>query len=269
MDERGIEAIRGSAYFSALMTVSGRDVRGIHRFLEGAYSSTAEGSSDPNFRRGALPRPVMQGLESVIGADGVESFQLWRGVFDAAPFTTTRDQDEPTVIGAFAGRGGINPISAFAWSTADGPVRLSSLLSRRQLEALPMYRFHLQPRGIHDQLKVWLWSSADSAACVNLDRTDGYFEDRDVAVLAVVQQHLKAMRESLLTADTSRSGSLDSLTVREAQVLTWAARGRQNREIAKVLFISPGTVRKHLEHAYAKLGVRNRVEAVAAMNRGS
>jgi DNA-binding CsgD family transcriptional regulator len=268
MRDRGIEAIRGSAYFSALMVVSARDLKGIHRFLEEAYASTAEGSSDPHCRRGALPRPVLHGLETLVRADLVESFQLRRGVFDGVPFTTNRDEDEPPVVGAFAGRGGINPINAFAWSPADGPVRLSSLLSRRQLQALPMYRFYLHPHGIRDQLKVWLWSSADSAACVSLDRGDGYFDDRDVAVLAVVQQHLAAMRETLMIADTSPSGSLDSLTVREAQVLTWAARGRQNGEIAEILFISPATVRKHLEHAYAKLGVRNRLEAVAAMRRG-
>jgi DNA-binding CsgD family transcriptional regulator len=249
--------------------VSDRELRGIHCFLEGAYDSIAAESPDPNFARGALPRPVLQGLEALIRADFVASFQLWKGSFDLPPLTTSRDEDEPPVVGAFAGRGGINPINAFAWSPANGPVRLSGLLSRRHLQALPMYRIHLQPRGIQDQLKVWLWSSADSAACVSLDRTDGYFDDRDIAVLAVVQQHLAAMRESLMSASHRNPDQpVEALTVREAQVLSWAARGRQNREIAELLYISPATVRKHLEHAYAKLGVRNRTEAVAAL-RGS
>lgn len=251
------------------MAISGRDVRGIHRFLEEAYESTAEKSLDPDRGRRTLPRPILQGIEALIPADLVESFQLSRGEFDGVPVTTSRDQDGPLIVGAFAGRGGTNPINAFAWSPADGPVRLSSLLSRRQLQRLPMYRFHLHPSGIRDQLRVWLWASTDSAACVTLNRTDGYFDDRDVAVLAVLQHHLAAMRESLVLGNGTHPGqAFDALTVREAQVLSWAARGRLNHEIAELLFISPATVRKHLEHAYAKVGVRNRTEAVAALRAG-
>lgn len=246
--------------------VSAQELRGIHRFLEGAYDSVAASTTSRDCPRGALPRPVLHDLGALIKADAVESFQVWRGVFDRAPNTTTRDDAEPPVIGAFRGRGGVNPINAFAWSPADGPIRLSGLLPRRQLEALPMYQHDLGPRGIDDQLKVWLWSSDDSAACVSLDRSNGLFDSRDVAVLAVVQQHLAAMRESLMTgSDVDLDQSVEALTVREAQVLSWVARGRLNREIAELLFISPATVRKHLENAYAKLGVRNRTQAVAAL----
>jgi DNA-binding CsgD family transcriptional regulator len=37
-----------------------------------------------------------------------------------------------------------------------------------------------------------------------------------------------------------------------------------NAEVAKILWISPGTVRKHLKNAYEKLGVHTRTAAVAA-----
>lgn len=242
--------------------VTGRDLRAIYRFLELAYDAPA----DPTYAPGALPRPVLQALEALIPADLVESFQIRRGVFEG-PFTTNRDEDEPPAeLEAYAGRRGVNPINAFTRHPADGPVRLSGIIGVRQLHQLPWHRYYLRPLGIHDQLKVWLWSSPDSAACVSLDRADANFHDRDVAVLAVLQQHLAAMRESLMTAaDGAHDGSMERLTVREAQVLSWAARGRRNREIAELLFISPATVRKHLEHAYAKLGVRNRTEAVAVM----
>jgi DNA-binding CsgD family transcriptional regulator len=53
------------------------------------------------------------------------------------------------------------------------------------------------------------------------------------------------------------------LTAREQQVLSWVARGKTNAEVAEVLWLSPGTVRKHLENAFAKLGVRTRTAAVA------
>jgi DNA-binding CsgD family transcriptional regulator len=52
------------------------------------------------------------------------------------------------------------------------------------------------------------------------------------------------------------------LTQREAQVLRLLACGKRNEQIARELEISPGTVRKHLEHVYAQLAVSSRSEAV-------
>jgi DNA-binding CsgD family transcriptional regulator len=51
------------------------------------------------------------------------------------------------------------------------------------------------------------------------------------------------------------------LTAREQQILSWVARGKTNPEIAEILWITPSTVRKHLENVYAKLGVRTRTAA--------
>jgi DNA-binding CsgD family transcriptional regulator len=56
-----------------------------------------------------------------------------------------------------------------------------------------------------------------------------------------------------------------ALTQREIEVISLAAEGRANREIAGLLGISPLTVRKHLEHAYPKLGVGNRTAAAARL----
>ena len=53
------------------------------------------------------------------------------------------------------------------------------------------------------------------------------------------------------------------LTAREREVLTWVARGKTNAEIARLLWLAPSTVRKHLENVYAKLGVNTRTAAVA------
>jgi DNA-binding CsgD family transcriptional regulator len=53
------------------------------------------------------------------------------------------------------------------------------------------------------------------------------------------------------------------LTPRERQILAWVARGKTNPEIAQILWIAPTTVRRHLEHVYAKLGVSTRTAAVA------
>ncbi|GHH42913.1 response regulator [Lentzea cavernae] len=54
------------------------------------------------------------------------------------------------------------------------------------------------------------------------------------------------------------------LSQRELEVLELIARGSTNREAAKRLFISETTVKTHLLHVYAKLGVNDRAAAVAA-----
>jgi DNA-binding CsgD family transcriptional regulator len=53
------------------------------------------------------------------------------------------------------------------------------------------------------------------------------------------------------------------LTAREREVLGLAANGNSTREIAEQLFVSPATIKTHLEHIYEKLGVSDRAAAVA------
>ena len=52
------------------------------------------------------------------------------------------------------------------------------------------------------------------------------------------------------------------LTTREREILALVAEGRTNAETATALWISPATVRKHLENTFAKLGVTTRTAAV-------
>ncbi|HEX5116110.1 MAG TPA: LuxR C-terminal-related transcriptional regulator [Pseudonocardiaceae bacterium] len=60
------------------------------------------------------------------------------------------------------------------------------------------------------------------------------------------------------------------LSGREIDVLTALARGHGNKQIAKALHLSEATVKTHLPHIYAKLGVDDRLAAVTtALDHGS
>lgn len=54
-----------------------------------------------------------------------------------------------------------------------------------------------------------------------------------------------------------------ALTAREAELLSLLAEGLTNKELGKRLFISEATVKTHLAHIYAKLGVESRAAAVS------
>jgi DNA-binding NarL/FixJ family response regulator len=61
---------------------------------------------------------------------------------------------------------------------------------------------------------------------------------------------------------TGRDALLSKLTDREQTVFTQLAAGRSNREIATELHLSEGTVKIHIGRILAKLGLRDRVQAV-------
>ncbi len=54
---------------------------------------------------------------------------------------------------------------------------------------------------------------------------------------------------------------LERLSPREQEVLQWLTHGQTNREIARTLTVSVSTVKNHVEHILAKLGVSDRTQA--------
>ena len=66
----------------------------------------------------------------------------------------------------------------------------------------------------------------------------------------------------LRAAPPEAPAARETLSAREAEVLTLAGRGLTNAQIGRELFVSEATVKTHLLRAYAKLGVSSRTAAV-------
>lgn len=84
---------------------------------------------------------------------------------------------------------------------------------------------------------------------------------RDVTARREVEQRAAALLGRLSAADDATS-AIPEITRREAEVLRLLACGASNRAIGETLGISPTTVRNHIEHLLAKLGVHSKLEAV-------
>jgi DNA-binding CsgD family transcriptional regulator len=236
------------------MRVSERDLRPIIRFLD-------ETLSEPPIE--PFPPSTLRALAGLIPSDQVDYFERRGNGGGAVAFTMAyAEAEQPWVDSVVRAFGHQNPLGPFKWAPADGPLRLSEVITKRKLQQLDYFREFLQREHIRDRLRVWLERSADSATCVTFTRSADDFSDRDAAVLSILQPHLVTYR-NLMAAEPVMLPDAGRLTLREAQVLTLAASGRPNREIAEALFITPATVAKHLERAYRKLDVHSRPQLMA------
>lgn len=130
---------------------------------------------------------------------------------------------------------------------------------RRLLRASPgsnvlVLTMHDEPRLVRDLLEFgargYVVKSAAREELLSAVRTVDRDEDRVVlSVSRRTMEGLEVRDEGLLSA-------------RETEVLSLAARAMSNAQIAKRLFITEGTVKRHLTNIYAKLGVASRVDAM-------
>lgn len=76
------------------------------------------------------------------------------------------------------------------------------------------------------------------------------------------QPYLLSIEEEAFLPFSAQSLEALGLTRRESEVLYWLIQDKQNTEIAATLGIQIGTLKKHIEHIYTKLGVQTRSAAV-------
>jgi DNA-binding CsgD family transcriptional regulator len=110
------------------------------------------------------------------------------------------------------------------------------------------------------------------------ERDESDFSDRDRAVMESLRPHLRArearaaLRKALVSKSVSITRRADDaepqLTAREREIVALVAEGKTNAEIAAELWVTPGTVKKHLENVYLKLGVGNRAAAASRVQSG-
>jgi DNA-binding CsgD family transcriptional regulator len=161
----------------------------------------------------------------------------------------------------------INPLGLVALNTA-GQVQFISSQAVRYLQ-----RYCNQSTKsyvIPDSLWDWVQYQVSSTK-INSNLPKTYLplrieQDSKQLVIRLVgqpddDQYLLLLEEQ--TRSLLLSLDLLGLSLRETDVLYWVMRGKDNQAIAAELDINVGTVRKHLERIFNKLGVTSRTAAIA------
>ena len=141
----------------------------------------------------------------------------------------------------------------------DGPLMLGLVHQSRR----PAQQEMLRELGIADGITLGFRCGPDHVVQLAMDRYTRTFTERDLAMLRMISPALQRLMRTHQTRALPAA-----LTLTERRVLQLVATGRSNADIAEDLFVSVATVRKHLEHAYRKLGVHNRMAAVVAFGSG-
>jgi DNA-binding CsgD family transcriptional regulator len=157
---------------------------------------------------------------------------------------------------------------------------ISDFLSISEYHRLPLYGEFFRHLDVEDQLLVGV-SLASSGYLAGFSVERGYpgFAPEDRRIFDALQPHLatayanalcysRALR-SVVPGLQDPARRLHRLTTRQLQILESLAAGRSNIQIAAALDLSPGTVRKHLEHILRRLGVTTRTAAAVAFVAGS
>jgi DNA-binding CsgD family transcriptional regulator len=239
------------------MTITNRDLR-LMLDIAAAEDDDADAGQP-------LPWSVLTGLRDLIPADAVTLLVLdthrRETILDqqvGGP-TSIPDSQWSVLIDAFWRNYWASPCCCYPDVSGDlsTVTTISDFHSDRELRATAMYNEYFKHVDGEREMMLCLPSQPGRVVRLLFWRGRGRdFAQRDRDVLTLLRPHLHdAYRRR---ARRNRA----AITDRQRQLLRLVASGHTNRQIGRQLGIAEATVRKHLEHIYARLQVTSRTAAV-------
>ena len=117
---------------------------------------------------------------------------------------------------------------------------------------------------VTDCRKRWLQEVTQLNVLAIVPR-DSDAETFTLALNSVAMGMMFIPRDCITATESSRQ-NIKSLSARQREILTMLAAGESNKQIGRLLNISTGTVKAHLESLYQRLEVKNRTQAAMMLN---
>ena len=150
---------------------------------------------------------------------------------------------------------------------------ISDLLTHRQWQRTALYREAYAQVGQQDGLALDVDLGHGGMLTLNVTRASRGYTAAERTALTLLGPHAQAQWRRLCLQQRERMAAVNSLSpaspaadvlsAREREVLQWVANGSTNTQIAEMLGLKAGTVKRHLENIYRKLGVVSRQDALA------
>ena len=176
-----------------------------------------------------------------------------------------------------------NPLTIKA-QNVDRALRVSEILPQRDLVKTEFYSDFLARDGLYHGMNLYVHDGGVNIGDMRIwrNRRRENFDDSDLQVLEAIKPHFRNSMKNALrfgrvedrdVADggklmlpdrlsVERIRSIYGLTAREAQIALEIAHGKTDHEIAEAIGVAFSTIRTHINHVYAKLGIRNRAALV-------
>lgn len=208
---------------------------------------------------------LLEGLIHLIPSDAVSFFDLdsinETSTFDQSLPIESADGEEDEQDRAFWSHYRESEACSYPDRTGDlrTVTKISDFYTDTEWRDHPMYRDYFRSLGLEREIMICLPGGPGKTVRLVLFRGPGPdFSERDRGLLSLLRPHLY---EAYIDGER-RSRGVPDLTERQWQLMRLVAAGYSNAQIARRLFISEGTVRKHLENIFERLDVTNRVAAI-------
>jgi DNA-binding CsgD family transcriptional regulator len=224
-----------------------------------------------------LPMGAMHALRTLIGCDQLDlSGQDWRVRGHYLDQTVADDLEEAAIQAPepYDGLGAGHVFWANFWDlpcsrperTGDYAtvMKISDVLSVAQMRADYRYRDNMIARGFYREMMTAWPDGGGRTSRLLLWRGPGKdFTERDRFILMLLRPHLAA---AYWTSPQPAPLEPLDLSARQIEVLTLVAQGHSNRQTARIMHLSEGTIRTHLNNIYRQLKVTSRTAAVARLH---